>query len=414
MKSLFSRKIYTLLLCSFVLLFLSNITYAEQKIIEVEGIYADSAQNGLEKFLAQKKAKQDALRNAIEQAGVFVNSVSISNNLVLTSDEIETVTAGNVKVLNESYDNHFEDNGETAAYTCKIKVLVDVDLNKLQNILEYRKKDKISPFVFIADDLEQIYKNKAGKSVWISPKSILYLDGVTNFIVALMSDTTDECIVFEGQMKAVEKLYRINDAKIYNAKTGKYINSFPTPLYKWQPYTRESLYGSIEFYIYQRNAKIANDIILNNYNLTKKHALGFLTHHMKTKENLYYQSTVYTRFSPGIDGITVTYFIPDTIEKIDNNIARFKTITVHYDSPNNVVKSLKLSEVDCTQYDIESWELNKAEKKVNLKHYSRYKPSHELIREGYESHFILFVEDPRSDEPIMFHSLKNFYDKYIK
>ncbi len=413
MTNFITKRICTLFLCVFALLFLPNITYGEQKIIEADGIYVVSIQEDVEKLFAQKKAKQDALRNAVEQAGVFVNSISTLNNLVLTSDEIETVAAGNVKVLNENYENHIEDNGATIVYKCKIRVLADVDLFKLQKILDYRKTDKSNPFIFITDDLKQLYKNKAGKSVWISPRSIMWHDGITSFNVVLMSDTTDECIVFEGEIKSSEKLYQLKDAKIYDAKTGKLIRSFPAPLYKWQPYARESLYGSVDYYINQRNTDIGNDIILNNYDMTKNQALAFLAHHMKTK-NLYFQDVLYTRFTPGIDSITVTYLLPDTVEKINDNIVKFKKINVRYNSHSNVAKSLKLLEDDCTQYDIENWELNKKEKMFYLKHYKRFTPSHQIIQEGDSSYTSKFVEDPWPDEAVMFHSLKNFYDKFIK
>ena len=53
--------------------------------------------------IAKQRAKQKAMRAAQEQAGVFVQSSTDVVNLVVTNDEIHTLTAGILNVSNVTY-----------------------------------------------------------------------------------------------------------------------------------------------------------------------------------------------------------------------------------------------------------------------------------------------------------------------
>lgn len=67
-----------------VMCYLSAVTSAEPQIIDSVGEYVMSTSDTLDD--AQEKAKQEALRSAVEKAGVYVESYSKVNNMKLSDD----------------------------------------------------------------------------------------------------------------------------------------------------------------------------------------------------------------------------------------------------------------------------------------------------------------------------------------
>lgn len=97
---------------------------AETKTIAAEGIYL--LQNPEDKVqTAKEQARQEAMRNALEQAGVYVSSYAAAHNLQLTEDEIETRASGILHVESEQYKTSI-DNG-VVAFHCHLAVQVDLD-----------------------------------------------------------------------------------------------------------------------------------------------------------------------------------------------------------------------------------------------------------------------------------------------
>ena len=79
--------------CSFPII---SIAHAEVKTYTGTGEYLMS--DGETMDIAKQGAKMHAIRNAQEQAGIFLSSRSEVKNGKLTKDEIETFTVGVVKV----------------------------------------------------------------------------------------------------------------------------------------------------------------------------------------------------------------------------------------------------------------------------------------------------------------------------
>ena len=77
--------------------------------------------------IAKQRAKQKAIRNAQEQAGVFVQSSTEVVNLVVTNDEIHTLTAGILNVSNVTYSQEVLPNVNGLIIHATVTALVDSD-----------------------------------------------------------------------------------------------------------------------------------------------------------------------------------------------------------------------------------------------------------------------------------------------
>ena len=114
------------------LLMLALMSVASAKTYEIvaEGNYTIGDRDTRE--TAKKHAVQDAMRIAVEKAGVYVESYSETKNYQLTQDQVRTIAAGVVKVLDESID--FYDNGNVCRAVIYASVNTDdINLEELMN-----------------------------------------------------------------------------------------------------------------------------------------------------------------------------------------------------------------------------------------------------------------------------------------
>ena len=100
-------------------------SHAEIKIYEGVGEYVMSDFETPD--VAKERAKQRAEQNAQEQAGVFVNSYTEVNNLMVTKDEITVITSGILNVTEIKYDREFLSGEEGTLFRAKIKASIDTD-----------------------------------------------------------------------------------------------------------------------------------------------------------------------------------------------------------------------------------------------------------------------------------------------
>ncbi|MBR1805514.1 MAG: tetratricopeptide repeat protein [Selenomonadaceae bacterium] len=109
------------------ILFASSTADAEIQTYTGEGTYIMSEGENL--GVAKERAKADAMRNACEQAGTFVESTTQVANMMVTKDEITTMTGGIVKLLEEpTYAPLKElDNLEGVLIHVTVKVSIDSD-----------------------------------------------------------------------------------------------------------------------------------------------------------------------------------------------------------------------------------------------------------------------------------------------
>lgn len=81
--------------------------------------------------VAKQRALQKALRSAQESAGVFVQSKTSVVNLVVTHDEINTMTAGILKVIDVQYQLKPLDDGKSILVKATVEAeIADDDINK--------------------------------------------------------------------------------------------------------------------------------------------------------------------------------------------------------------------------------------------------------------------------------------------
>lgn len=124
----------SIILC---LLMLTMFSVASAKTYQIvaEGNYTIGDRDTRE--TAKKHAVQDAMRIAVEKAGVYVESYSETKNYQLTRDEVRMIAAGVVKVLDESID--FYDNGNVCRAVIQASVNTD-DIN-LEELLTTRREN---------------------------------------------------------------------------------------------------------------------------------------------------------------------------------------------------------------------------------------------------------------------------------
>lgn len=122
------KKFILLFLAAFCLVFTTNQGYASSTKIVAEGRYILGDNDT--RTQAKDAAVKDAMRIAVEKAGVYVESYSETNNCQLTKDQVRMAAAGIVKVMDQSID--FVDNGTV----CRAVIYVDVDTDNMNVIIQ--------------------------------------------------------------------------------------------------------------------------------------------------------------------------------------------------------------------------------------------------------------------------------------
>ena len=147
-------------------------TSAEKRTVEADGEYVIGYAYEESFAVASERARADALRNASEQAGVFVEGISEVENLVLTRDQVRTISSNVLQVQGEPkiWMETIED-GKSARIRCHVVAIVDDDniastlqgdLGKLDEAVQKYKKLEDENAKLIAE-LEEL-KNKFNKS----------------------------------------------------------------------------------------------------------------------------------------------------------------------------------------------------------------------------------------------------------
>ena len=111
-------------------LFLMPAVNAEVKTYEGVGEYLMSDFETPD--TAKERAKQRAEQNACEKAGVFVESNTEVVNMMVTKDEIFTMTGGILKVVNVEYEREIVNNDSTLI---RAKVMANIDSNDIDKWL---------------------------------------------------------------------------------------------------------------------------------------------------------------------------------------------------------------------------------------------------------------------------------------
>lgn len=124
----------SIILC-LLMLTMFSMASAQTYNIVAEGNYTIGDRDTRE--TAKQHAVKDAMRIAVEKAGVYVESFSVTQNYQLTKDEVRIIAAGVVKVLDESID--FYDNGNVCRAVIYATVNTD-DIN-LEELLTTKQEN---------------------------------------------------------------------------------------------------------------------------------------------------------------------------------------------------------------------------------------------------------------------------------
>ena len=133
LKNIFRQ--VTPILFAGTIFFVSPTANAEIQTYTGEGSYIMSEGENL--GVAKERAKADAMRNACEQAGTFVQSTTQVANMMVTKDEITTMTGGIVKLLEDPTFAPLKelDNLEGVLIHVTVKVSIDSE-----DVLKWLKK----------------------------------------------------------------------------------------------------------------------------------------------------------------------------------------------------------------------------------------------------------------------------------
>ena len=118
------------------MIFATNVD-AAQRTIEADGEYIVGEGMGEDFSTAKERARVFALRNASEQAGVFVESISEVKKLRLTRDEIRTISANVLQVVGDPKFEIVPIDDKAISFKCYVVVVVDDE-----NINEQLMKDR--------------------------------------------------------------------------------------------------------------------------------------------------------------------------------------------------------------------------------------------------------------------------------
>lgn len=132
-RKIFRRIVSALFIIGFLLV--NAVSHAE--IYTGEGSYIMSKAETLE--VSRERAKADAMRNACEQAGVYVKNYSRMKNFKLEEDIIETMTANIIKLLENPQFKMLESVDNLEGILIHVIIKVEIDDS---DILRWLKKDE--------------------------------------------------------------------------------------------------------------------------------------------------------------------------------------------------------------------------------------------------------------------------------
>lgn len=138
------KRIGILWIMFFALLFELNIVNAADVYdVETEGVYIldESAGEGFN--TAKEYARNEALRNAVQEGAMYISSKSVAKDNAFEKDTIEALACGLVQVEEEKYDTKVVDK-HTIQFTCKLKASIRVDDNEIKIRVQDKKQLKES------------------------------------------------------------------------------------------------------------------------------------------------------------------------------------------------------------------------------------------------------------------------------
>ena len=103
--------------------------------------------------ISKERAKQRAIRDAQEKAGVYLTSFSRAAGVQLTADEISAVTANIIKVSDVKIEKELLYDGQIVLWTATVKVKINTD-----GIYDFIKRDDKATIVQKNNELREAIK----------------------------------------------------------------------------------------------------------------------------------------------------------------------------------------------------------------------------------------------------------------
>ena len=162
LKMVDAGQIISILIAAQVFLF-SGLAYSQPAttknviVVDVTG----EGSGGKESTIAEveQMAKQDAMRQAVEQAGVYLQTETGVDMGMLTKDEIKSWSQGMVRVL-QVLETTTDFNAEMKAFRCLMRIKAEVRTRDMSDMLE-RLKERLAAEEAAREGLER-QKNEAG------------------------------------------------------------------------------------------------------------------------------------------------------------------------------------------------------------------------------------------------------------
>ena len=119
MKRFLMTMIFILTVC------VMNMCFAEIKTIDAEGIYTVGDESPK---VAKQKALDDAMRKAVDKAGIYIESYSKTEKFKLTKDEIKIIAGEVMQIVGEPQYKVESIKNNILRYTAIITAMVDTDV----------------------------------------------------------------------------------------------------------------------------------------------------------------------------------------------------------------------------------------------------------------------------------------------
>ena len=115
---------------------------AEIETIEATGSYTVGDSDTENFSVAREKASQEAMREAVEKAGIYVESYSKTQNMQLTQDEVRTVSGNILKIISKDIRPIVSADGHTIQFVCTIRATVDTDSINLREKMHQKEVEE--------------------------------------------------------------------------------------------------------------------------------------------------------------------------------------------------------------------------------------------------------------------------------
>ena len=130
-------KILNCALLFVLMIFSTNFANAAPQTIEATGVYVMDTERDETFAVAEDRARKEALRMAVEQSGLYLQSVSKAVNNKLTKDELQVLAAAVLKVQSENVSKKVD--GNNIEFTVSITAAVDADAVNLDELVAKKK-----------------------------------------------------------------------------------------------------------------------------------------------------------------------------------------------------------------------------------------------------------------------------------